>query len=129
MKRTGELEVQRFADFHKSNAPVVSLKSLIFWSANGIFKSKSFLLEQSNTMFLLFRLNIKSKKSDFHRTRGQTEAPSHPPLDPACTHCSYLQVLRQDPAVRGTLQLEAVLAPAHQLPDAGKMGGFGRVSF
>eukprot|EP00913_Durusdinium_trenchii_P011508 g10805.t1 len=34
----------------------------------------------------------------------------------------HAEVLRQDPSVRGPLQLEAVLAPAHQLPDAGKMG-------
>ena len=34
----------------------------------------------------------------------------------------HAEVLRQDPAVRGPLQLEAILAPAHQLPDAGKMG-------
>ena len=32
-------------------------------------------------------------------------------------------MLRQDPALRaGPLQLEPILAPAHQLPDAGKMG-------
>lgn len=35
----------------------------------------------------------------------------------------HAEVLRQDPALRaGPLQLEPILAPAHQLPDAGKMG-------
>jgi len=35
----------------------------------------------------------------------------------------FHQVLRQDPGLRaGPLQLEPILAPAHQLPDAGKMG-------
>ena len=39
-------------------------------------------------------------------------------------HCTApTEVLRQDPALRaGPLQLEPILAPAHQLPDAGKMG-------